>query len=250
MPNKWIQRSLKRTPLPWLMRNRVSRGDVIQRCIDSRKARTYLEIGVSDGRCFAAIQAPTKIGVDPIPPAPRVIEELRNPGVVYVARTSDSFFEADAPRLLADGVEVVFIDGLHTWAQAYRDCMNSLKYLSPDGIILVHDCLPRHEGQALVAGSPVEAAGLAEARGVPFDWAWTGDVWKAIVALRQHPDLTTFVLDCDHGVGVVRRGANEGGPRLSEAEIAKLQFADLVAGAAELLGLRKPYHLVKALASR
>jgi hypothetical protein len=250
MPHRWIQRNLKRTPLPWLLRNGVSRRDVIQRCIDARAARTYLEIGVSDGRCFAAVRAPTKIGVDPIPPKPRVIEELQNPGVAYVARTSDSFFETEAPRLLANGVEVVFIDGLHTWAQAYRDCVNSLRYLSPGGVILVHDCLPRNEGQAMVAGSPAEAAVLAEAAGVPFDWAWTGDVWKAIVALRQHPDLATFVLDCDRGVGVVRRGQNEGGPRLSEAEIARLRFTDLVARAGELLGLRKPYHLARALASR
>jgi hypothetical protein len=127
----------------------------------------------------------------------------------------------EAQRLLPNGVEVVFIDGLHTWAQAYRDCVNSLKYLTPDGVILVHDCLPRNEGQAMVAGSPAEAAELTEAAGIPFDWAWTGDVWKA-----------------------------EGGPRLSEDEIAKLRFADLAAAADDLLGLRKPYHLGKALASR
>ncbi len=250
MPSKWIQRSYKRTPIPWLMRNSVSRRDVIQRCIEALGARTYLEIGVSDGRCFAAVQAPTRIGVDPIAPAPLVVAELGKPGVVYVSRTSDSFFETEAPRLLPDGVEVVFIDGLHTWAQAYRDCVNSLEYLNPDGVILLHDCLPRNEGQAMVASSPQEAATLAEAQGVPFDWAWTGDVWKAIVALRQHPDLSTCVLDCDRGVGVVRRGANEGGPRLSEADIARLRFADLKANPVELLGLRKPYHLVKALASR
>jgi hypothetical protein len=250
MLSKWIQRNYKRTPLPWLMRNAVSRRDVIQRCIDARAARTYLEIGVSDGRCFAAVQAPTRIGVDPIAPAALVVAELAKPGVVYVSRTSDSFFETEAPRLLSNGVDVVFIDGLHTWAQAYRDCVNSLEYLSPDGVILLHDCLPRNEGQAMVADSPQEAAVLAQAQGVPFDWAWTGDVWKAVVALRQHPDLTTCVLDCDRGVGVVRRGANDGGPRLSEGDIARLRFADLKARAGELLGLRKPYHLVKALASR
>jgi hypothetical protein len=250
MPSKWIQRSYKRTPLPWLMRNAVSRRDVIQRCIDARGARTYLEIGVSDGRCFTAVKAPTRIGVDPIAPAALVVAELAKPGVVYVSRTSDSFFETEAPRLLSNGVDVVFIDGLHTWAQAYRDCVNSLQYLSPDGVILLHDCLPRNEGQAMVAGSPQEAAALAQAQGVPFDWAWTGDVWKAIVALRQRPDLATCVLDCDRGVGVVRRGANEGGPRLSEADIGRLRFEDLKARAGELLGLRRPYHLVKALASR
>jgi len=250
MPSKWIQRNFKRTPIPWLMRNAVSRRDVIQRCIDARGARTYLEIGVSDGRCFAAVRAPRKVGVDPISAAPLVVEELKRPGVQYFARTSDAFFETDAPRVLADGVDVVFVDGLHTWEQAYRDCVNALRYLRPGGIILVHDCLPRTEGQAMVAGSIDEAATLARTRGIPWDWAWTGDTWKAIVALRQHPDLVAYVLECDRGVGVIHRGPSEGGPRLSEAEIQGLGFADLASRAGELLGLRRPFHLGRLLSAR
>jgi hypothetical protein len=102
----------------------------------------------------------------------------------------------------------------------------------------------------MVAGSIDEAAALALARGIPWDWAWTGDTWKAIVALRQHPDLDTFVLECDRGVGVIRRGANGGAPRLSDAEIAGLGFADLAARAGDLIGLRRPFHLGRVLSAK
>lgn len=250
MAEPMIGRLLKWTPVPWFVRNGVSRRAVIQRCIDARNASVYLEIGVSDGRCFASVRAPRKVGVDPIRAAPLVVEELAKPGVLYFERTSDAFFETDAPQALADGVDVVFVDGLHTWEQAYRDCVNALRYLRPGGIILVHDCLPRTEGQAMAAGSIDEAAALAETRGIPWDWAWTGDTWKAIVALRQHPDLVAYVLECDRGVGVIHRGASEGGPRLSEAEIEGLGFADLAARAGELLGLRRPFHLGRLLSAK
>ena len=42
MPHSWIKRTLKRTPLPWLLRNGVSRRDVIQRCIDAAAADDLL----------------------------------------------------------------------------------------------------------------------------------------------------------------------------------------------------------------
>src|SRR5450756_941041 len=101
---------LRRTGLPWLMRNRVTHVEVIQHCIDALRARTYLEIGVADGTCFCSVTAPMKVGVDPVPPANAVSVELENPGVNYYAATSDDFFRTLAPRVLAEGVDVVFID--------------------------------------------------------------------------------------------------------------------------------------------
>ena len=55
---------------------------------------------------------------DPVPAAPLVIAEQTKPGVRYFALTSDQFFEKVAPEVLAGGVDVVFIDGLHTYQQA------------------------------------------------------------------------------------------------------------------------------------
>lgn len=236
---------LHRTGLLWLMRNRVTRVEVIQHCIDALRARTYLEIGVADGSCFCSVTAPMKVGVDPIAPANAVKVEMEFPGVSYYAATSDDFFRTLAPRVLAEEVDVVFIDGLHTSSQAYRDCSNALRYLSPSGVILLHDCLPANEAEARVADSYQEAAGL---NGPSWDGQWTGDVWKTIVALRaNHTELETHVLSCDKGIGFVRRGKSGDGLSASSSDIGKMTYADLAADADRLLGLRLPVYLAWVL---
>ena len=144
-----IGKLIRQSPLRWRIPNKVTRMEVIQRTNDSLGARNYLEIGVSDGTCFCALITEQKIGVDPISPSPAVLAETRHkPGVRYFASTSDDFFQKSASEVLADGLDVVFIDGLHTYVQAYQDCINSLAYLNPGGAILLHDCLPTSELEA------------------------------------------------------------------------------------------------------
>lgn len=239
---------LRPTGLLWLVRNRVTRVEVIQHCVDALRARTYLEIGVAEGSCFCSVTAPMKVGVDPIAPANAVTVEMESPGVSYYATTSDDFFRTLAPRVLAEGADVVFIDGLHTFSQAYRDCSNALRYLSPSGVILLHDCLPANQVQALVADSYQEAAKLADPS---WNGEWTGDVWKAIVALRaNHREFETHVLSCDRGIGFVRRGKNRCSLSGSTMSIGKMTYADLMADADRLLGLRLPVYLAWAMRMR
>jgi hypothetical protein len=233
MLGRLIKRYLLRTPL-WLTYRsprKVSRSDVVQRCVNARNALTYLEIGV-----------------DPVPPGPHTLGELGKPGVHYFQGTSDAFFGTAAATMLARGIDVAFVDGLHTARQAYRDCVNALRYLNPGGFVLVHDCLPADEYQATPADSFEDASRILDARGVAWDRNWTGDVWKAIVALRRHPDLETHVLDCDFGIGVVRRGTNPSPLQLSDAEIEAMPFARLESDAGTLLGLERPVYLERLLA--
>ena len=221
--------------------------DAIQRSIDILGAKRYLEIGVDSGSCFSAVNAPEKLGVDPISPKPLVVLELEKPRVSYFAQTSDDFFAQRAPQILTEGVDVVFIDGLHTFAQTYRDCVNAVKYLNAGGVILLHDCLPTSELEATPAESYNAAAALLN--GIEWDGHWTGDSWKAIVTLRaMHPDLSACVLNCDKGLGFVYKGPNDSGLALSASAIAGLTYADLVADTRRLLGLRMPAYLLKILA--
>ena len=174
-----------------------------------------------------------------------MISETQKPGVKYFALTSDEFFKTVAPQVLADGVDVVFIDGLHTFEQAYRDCMNSLQYLNPGGVILLHDCLPSSEAEAVPALSYEEAWKI---NGPTWNGFWVGDVWKAILVLRsQHADLQTCVLHCDHGIGWSITARNDSGLSLSRAQIAAMAYIDLARDTKRLLGLRKPVHLLAVL---
>lgn len=241
-----ISKFIWSTPLRWHFPNRVSRMEAIQRAIDTIGAQRYLEIGVESGNCFSTIKATEKIGVDPVPAQPATQRELAKPGVQYFPMESDRFFQEEAARVLSKGVDVVFIDGLHTFAQTYRDCVNSLKHLNQGGVIFVHDCLPANASEATVAASYEEVGKLV---GSTWDGYWTGDTWKAITLLRsQHTDVEAFVLDCDKGLGVILK--SKGDARLSfvAEEVEKLTYADLAQRKEELIGLRRPRALMAALA--
>ncbi|MFW3116047.1 hypothetical protein MHAE_19981, partial [Mycobacterium haemophilum DSM 44634] len=68
-----------------------------------------------------------------------------------------------------------------------------------------------------------------------------GDVWKAIVHLRStRPDLRIAVLDCDFGVGIIRKGSPERPLSYSAEQVAALNYADLAADRERLLNLKPP----------
>lgn len=159
----------------------MNRIELINRILLKRDLRRYLEIGCAGNRTFNAINAEIKVGVDPV-----------RGGTIRA--TSDDFFQDSKEKF-----DLVFIDGLHLCEQVLRDVRNSLKILTPNGVIIVHDCLPRQESHQWRQAQ----------RG-----AWTGDVWKAIVELRQDPDCDTVVLNADWGLGVVLPRRNSAPLRL------------------------------------
>ena len=155
------------------MRYRVQ---LINRLLQEKKLQTaYLEIGCHRDRTFSKVSADVKVGVDP-----------KSGGTVRM--TSDEFFQQNQQRF-----DVVFIDGLHHWEQVIRDVQNSLNFLNPGGVILLHDCLPQareHQLRDKVTRS------------------WNGDVWRAVVELRQWVHVDTVVVNKDQGMGIVVPRAN------------------------------------------
>lgn len=143
------------------------------------------------------------------------------------------------------GVDVCFVDGLHTYEQSLRDVLNALRYLRPDGVIVVHDCNPP---SAIIA---CPAANIDELiRKGPSGWtgAWSGDVWKAIVHVRSlHPELDAFVLDCDTGVGVITRRQARTPLSYGLDEIRALNYTALEVDRSRLLDLRPPEYFATFL---
>ncbi|MEI6972701.1 MAG: class I SAM-dependent methyltransferase [bacterium] len=162
----------------------------INRALRRRPKATYVEIGVRDGSCFSVIEAPRKIAVDPAPQGP---DKWLRSGERLFGETSDEFFEKHAADVFSPGcVDVALVDGLHEFTQALRDVLNLERYMSPDGVIFIHDC------------NPPTRKHVEENNG----GAWTGDVWKvACYLVRRRADLSFFTLDCDWGVGVLRNFA-------------------------------------------
>lgn len=184
----------------------MNRTDILNRLIAYFRYNSYLEIGVADPRLnFNAVQIndADKIGVDPDPV-----------GSTY-QMTSDEFFASNKNQF-----DLIFIDGLHHQDQVYRDILNALKALNPNGTIVCHDMNPT----------------TYEAQVVPRQqdtWFWTGDCWRAWVKLRmERPDLDMKVVNTDWGCGIIRVGA-----QAVLSHIPTIEWNDFVVHRAEWLNL-------------
>ena len=221
----------------------MRKQEIIQSIIDVLKAQTYLEIGVQRGKNFFAINAPAKVAVDPnfmFGITRRIINLSQLFTHSFIEKTSNDFFDQDAKRVLSKGLDVSFIDGLHTYEQSLLDFENSLKHLNKGGVILFHDCNPLSPGAGVHADSP----GNARETFSEDIMEWNGDVWKTIVHIRSHyKDLNVFVLDCDHGVGVVYQAPSEKKLQFTRQEIEKLSYEYFNGNRKELLNLKEPEFL-------
>ena len=170
-----------------------SRTSLIQNIINKKNYKDYLEIGCDNDENFSKIKIKNKIGVDPV-----------KGGTLRV--TSDDFFKEN--KFFFD---IVFLDGLHTYEQTKADIDNSLRFLNEDGVILVHDCLPKKIWNQIVPR---------------LYGHWNGDVWKAIVHLRTYSHADTYTCTIDHGVGVIFKRKNKNILKLLNKNFKNLKFAD------------------------
>jgi hypothetical protein len=232
----------------------MNRLDIIQQTINQRKASNYLEIGVKKGKIFLYITARKKIAVDPKFKINfknkrkawwRGISNFFNE---YYEMTSDDFFERHHRRLQRlGGIDVAFIDGLHRYEQSLKDVQKCLIYLRPKGVIIMHDCNPASEAEAAEVDSR-EQAPRTDARGRKL--GWSGDVWKTIAHLRStRKDLGIFVLDCDHGVGIITKDRPECSLDFTPEKIMQLTYKDLENNREQILNLKPPEYLQQFLSA-
>lgn len=211
----------------------MDRVQAVQILLDKIKGKTYLEIGTDYGNSFFSIHAKRKIAVDPhfklklrkkIKGA--IVNALNFRKEMFFEVTSDNFFLKKSNLFDNNKLDVALVDGLHTYEQSLKDVLNVLKYLNNDGFIVLHDCNPESESEA----SPV-----ALQSGGP----WCGDVWKTIVHLCSlRNNLRVFVLDCDHGIGVVTRGNPESLLNYTPEDIKLMPYSELEANRVKLLNLQ------------
>ena len=168
------------------------RWDLIEYLIKKNNYKNYLEIGCDKNQLFSKVNINNKIGVDPVSGG-------------NVRKTSDDFFKENNSSF-----DIVFIDGLHTYEQVKKDILNCVNCLLDEGIILVHDCMPDSLGKQAVPR---------------YKMQWNGDVWKAIVDLRQQENLEIYTCEIDQGIGVISKKKNTSILKLDKP-INKLKFKD------------------------
>ncbi len=157
---------------------RLNRHEFLSGVHDRLRPRSYLEIGVNDGRSLTLSRAKT-IAVDP---AFKVTSELAC-DLQLVKATSDDFFARPDPLAWfpRKAPDLSFIDGMHLFEFALRDFINCERNSEPSGVIVLDDMLPRS---------------VHEAARDRYTDAWTGDVYKVAAVLeRNRPDLTVVPVD-------------------------------------------------------
>ena len=173
-----------------------NRKAIVNRLLSVTEGNDYLEIGCAGDELFDAVMAGRKVGVDPVRGGTHRM-------------TSDAFFNSWD----TDAFDVVFIDGLHHYAQVRRDLDGALRCLRRGGWIAIHDMLPRDWLE--------EHVPQLQTRG------WAGDGWKVAFELLASPDIDFRLVAIDHGIVVVRPLAER--PLVADlsAELASERFAYL-----------------------
>jgi hypothetical protein len=204
----------------------ISRPEAINQFIALFHAPGYLEIGVSEGETFFAVNAQRKVAVDPKFrfPVDQAIKE--NVSCTFHEVASDIYF---SDRIGPSEVfQVIYLDGLHTFEQTLRDFTNAIRFLASDGVIIIDDIVPN----SYQSGLPDQLDSMRVKKVIgDLDHSWMGDTYKLAFFIEAFfPTFELRTIADNHGQGVVwranpvRRDVNT----YSAKEIAGLEFLDVV----------------------
>ena len=211
-------------PDPWVMQHEFT-SKRLNRLAAALGAKSYLEIGVHTGGTFARVQVAERTAVDPAFPFP--VSDHEDDVTIFAEMTSDEFF-AGLPA--GKTYDLVFIDGLHTFEQTYRDLCNAIVHSHPATPILVDDTVPSDVYSAL--RDPEQAFAFRAAAGPDGSAAWHGDTFKVVFAVHDFHlglDYRTIVGSGNPQTLVWRSGAGRRRPLLDSLEkISRLTYFDMV----------------------
>lgn len=148
----------------------LTRTHVVDALIRQNNFKSYLEIGCQNDINFNAINISHKIGVDPALGGTHRM-------------TSDAFFAQNTEKF-----DLIFIDGMHTFEQVYKDFFNAYNVLNVGGVILFHDMLPTSWEQEMVPR---------------INRGWNGTVWKIAYELKRLLGNQFAIIVADQGLGIV-----------------------------------------------
>jgi hypothetical protein len=152
--------------------------DYLRELHKTLEPRAYLEIGVRWGRSLSQSRCPS-VGIDPA----FTIDNELNAEVHLFRTTSDEYFARPDPLAPVGGqpFDLAFIDGMHLFEFALRDFINAERNMSPGGVIIFDDVLPR---------TTVEAARDR------LTSSWTGDIYPIFPVLEKYrPEVLTVAVD-------------------------------------------------------
>lgn len=153
----------------------------------------YLEIGVETGQTFFAVASTLKTAVDPTFTFDLEEAQRAEPTSNFFQITSDNYFQNHWNGQLFDAI---FLDGLHTWDQTYRDFCNCLLATHERSVILLDDVFPNDVFSC--SRDQVEALMMRQFMTNDPSNAWHGDTYKVIPLIRTfHPLLSYCTIITD-----------------------------------------------------
>jgi len=194
--------------------NKKKRSEIVQKIINIKSYKSYLEIGTFKDDLFKHINCDVKIGVDPVSGG-------------NVRKTSDEFFLENNQKF-----DFIFIDGLHHYDQVKKDILNSIKFLNEGGIIIMHDCMPRNYYYQAVPRSQIN---------------WNGDTWKAFLEIRTNRNFDSYCCFADEGLGVILKRKNKHILDLNNKNFKNFSFNDYINNFKEYLNLIEYEDLIKII---
>ncbi len=195
------------------------------------ESTSYLEIGVFKGLTFHAVEVADKVGVDPN--FQFEISEYQSDVTQLVSQPSDNFFEELDPEAVFD---LIYLDGLHTFEQTYRDFCNALLHSHSQTIILIDDVYPTDPFGVF----PTQEIAISErAKMGFFSPAWWGDVYKINYMIHDfHPALNYALVNPRNNAGqliVWFEGKKSRRPIIDSIEsIARMDYLGFVDTCAQL----------------
>mgnify|MGYP001980840259 FL=1 len=196
--------------------NKKSRIEIVKNIIKLKQYKSYLEIGTFKDDLFSNIVCEDKIGVDPVSGG-------------NVRKTSDEFFADNTKKF-----DLIFIDGLHHYDQVKKDILNSISILESNGIILMHDCMPRDYYYQAVPRS---------------QFNWNGDTWKAFLEIRSNDNYDSYCCYADEGIGVILKRPNKNKLNLNIEKFKNFNFNLYVENYQKFLNLIEYEELIKIVKS-
>ncbi len=149
-------------------------------------AQSYLEIGVNRGKTFLPLDFDVKVAVDP--EFKFDVSTHQCDGVEFHSITSDEYFSLHGGQRKFD---IIFLDGMHTFQQTFRDFCSSQSCAHDRTVWLIDDVIPSDVYSAWP--SQGEAARFRRRDGVPPRGAWHGDVFKVVFAIHDFFPTVSYV---------------------------------------------------------
>ncbi|WP_287241931.1 MULTISPECIES: class I SAM-dependent methyltransferase [unclassified Okeania] len=145
--------------------------------------------------------------------------------VLFLEVTSDEFFRHHAKRF--EPFDLIYLDGLHTFEQTFRDFCASLSCAHTKTIWLIDDTCP---GSYAQAQSSLQRCRQLQKISGEKNKSWMGDVFKVVAAIHDFFPQYSFATFPHHGQTVVwNKWRVDFEPKWNSLEtISRLEYSDFV----------------------